>query len=159
MFKGFLENCTFSTVFARGIGAQECCRVAQIARFRPVFYVFEAEREAQSAGNMLLTKRAARAQRGSRVHHPQGCIICAWLAIDRCIPINISIYTQGGEEEEEEFSICSDWAENFRIQRTPPNLKTVFSIRAYLYKSGTILPLAEKKKEAPRLDLSARSLR
>ncbi len=50
--------------------------MAQIARFRPVFYVFEAKREAQSAGHMLLTKRAARAQRGSRVHHPQGCIIC-----------------------------------------------------------------------------------
>ena len=73
--------------------------MAQIARFRPVFYVFEAKREAQSAGHMLLTKRAARAQRGSRVHHPQGCIICAWLAIDRCIyiPINMFIYAQGGE--------------------------------------------------------------
>jgi hypothetical protein len=72
----------------------------KIARFRSVFYVFEspkrearsakrearsakrearsAKREARSAGHVLLTKRAARAQRGSRVHHPQGCIICAW---------------------------------------------------------------------------------
>ena len=80
--------------------------MAQIARFRPVFNVFEAKREAQSAGHMLLTKRAARAQRGSRVHHPQGCIICAWLAIDRCIYIYIYIYLliclympRGGEEE------------------------------------------------------------
>jgi hypothetical protein len=64
----------------------------KIARFRPVFYVFGAKREAQSAGHMLLTKRAARAQRGSRVHHPQGCIICAWLAIDRCIYIYIYIW-------------------------------------------------------------------
>ena len=77
------------------------------------------------------------------------------------------IYAQGGRRREERGGerrrrsqpICSDWAENFRIQRTPPNLKTPFSIRAYLYKSGTILPLAEKKKEAPRSDLSARSLR
>ena len=114
MFKGFLENCTFSTVFARGIGTQEWCSVAQIARFRPVFYVFEAKREAQSAGHMLLTKRAARAQRGSRVHHPQGCIICAWLAIDRCIYIYIYMgkffFVPTGIVAGRSFCACLDFA-------------------------------------------------